>query len=238
MIFFFVFQITTQATEIVALQKREQELLNQLSVPLDNQINDLMLQLKSQHEELLHHQLSQVRRQYIQHVSQQNISIISTDRASDNSVQGSIVFVQSPGGSNIRFVEEATSGELSGGTENTERIVIMKAEDIEAKSEGDEEETQSGDVAESGNSDLVISTENSEKGNPINETTAGKDLVHVVETTVLEPIDNETVVQVTLPGSATQTTDEKCEEQSREKSNLREPGSSPRLKRRKKLQLT
>ena len=239
-VMFFVYQITTQATEIVALQKREQELLNQLSVPLDNQINDLMLQLKSQHEELLHHQLAQVRRQYIQHVSQHSISIISTDRASDNSVQGSIVFVQSPGGGNIRLVEEGTSGELSGGTGNAERIVIMKAEEIEAKSEGDEDETQSGDVAESGNSDLVISTENSEKGNPVdmNETIAGEDLVHVAETTVLEPMDNETVVQVTLPGSAAQTTGEKCKEQSNKKPDLREPGSSPRLKRRKKSQLT
>ena len=235
-----MFQITTQATEIVALQKREQELLNQLSVPLDNQINDLMLHLKSQHEELLHHQLAQVRRQYIQQVSQQNISIISTDRASDNSVQSSIVFVQSPGGSNIRLIEEGASGELSDVTANTERIVIMKAEEIETKSESNEEETQSCDVAESGNSDLVISTENSEKDNPIemNETVVGEGVVHVAEATALEPMENETVVQVTLPSGAAQTTDDKSDEHGSEKPDHREPGSSPRLKRRKKSQLT
>ena len=199
-----------------------------------------MLQLKSQHEELLHHQLAQVRRQYIQQVSQQNISIISTDRGSDNSVPSSIVFVQSPGGSNIRLVEEGMSGEFSDVTANTERIVIMKAEEIETKSEGNEEETQRCDVAETANSDLVISTENSEKNHPVkmNETVVGEDLVHVAEAAVLEPAENETIVQVTLPSSTAQTPDGKSDEHGGEKPDHREPGSSPRLKRRKKSQLT
>lgn len=58
-------QVESQAAEIERLQKREQELVAQLSVPLDDRIQELLQSLKTQHEDLLHQQLAQLRRSYI-----------------------------------------------------------------------------------------------------------------------------------------------------------------------------
>ena len=58
-----------QNNEIAGYQKREQELLNQLSVPLDDRIQDLLQQLKTSHENLLHQQLAQLRRTYLQQIT-------------------------------------------------------------------------------------------------------------------------------------------------------------------------
>ncbi len=64
-------------------QKREQELLNQLSVPLDSRIQDLLQQLKASHEDLLHQQLAQLRRTYLQQLPSAN-PIIVLSQPDDN----------------------------------------------------------------------------------------------------------------------------------------------------------
>ena len=224
----------SQTTEIAALQKREQELLAQLSIPPDSQINELLAHLKSQHEELLNQQLLQIRRAYIQQFGQQTISI-TTDKASENSIPSNIVFVQSPGGSNIRLLEEGTSAELSDGSVAPGRIVVMKAEEFENGSDN-EAEGQVHDATDNGTSELVISTDNVElvKGDAAKMDDSIE--TNVPETTVFEDVGNETVVQVTLSGTSVQQadTDDKPVEQTTEKVEVKEPESSPRTKRRKK----
>ena len=210
--------------------------MTQLSIPLDNHIHELLVQLKSQHEDLLHQQLAQIRRAYIQQFGHQAVNV-TTDKTADSSIPGNIVFVQSPGGSNIRLLEEGSSGELA----DDSRIVVMKTEEMENRS-GDDEEEQV-DAMDNSNSELVISTESGElvKGDvtKMDDYTQGKAIVNVPEAAVFESMDNETVVQVTLSGSAQQeetcSTEHKAVEQKTEKAEDKEPEeSSPRSKRRKK----
>lgn len=78
-----------QAQEIINYQKREEELVSQLSIPLDDRIQEILVQLKSEHEDLLHQQLAQLRRAYVQQMSQQNtrsVPIIVTENV-DNYVE-------------------------------------------------------------------------------------------------------------------------------------------------------
>ena len=62
---FHVSQIEERDNQIVAYQRREQELLNQLSIPLDKGIQHLLEQLETAHKDLLHHQLAQLKRTYL-----------------------------------------------------------------------------------------------------------------------------------------------------------------------------
>ena len=68
-------QVQVQSTELTAYQKREQDLLSQLSIPLDERIHELLVQLKADHEDLLHQQLAQLRRVYLAQLPQVESSI-------------------------------------------------------------------------------------------------------------------------------------------------------------------
>lgn len=57
--------IEEKDNQIAAYQRREQELLNQLSIPLDKGISQLLEQLETAHKDLLHHQLAQLKRTYL-----------------------------------------------------------------------------------------------------------------------------------------------------------------------------
>ena len=63
--FLFELQIEEKDNQIAAYQRREQELLNQLSIPLDKGISQLLEQLETAHKDLLHHQLAQLKRTYL-----------------------------------------------------------------------------------------------------------------------------------------------------------------------------
>ena len=52
------------AEEMADYEKREQDLLTQLSVPLDSCIEQIFSKMKSDHEDLLHHQMALLRRSY------------------------------------------------------------------------------------------------------------------------------------------------------------------------------
>lgn len=58
-------QLDEKDNQIAAYQHREQELLNQLSIPLDKGISQLLEQLETTHKDLLHHQLAQLKRTYL-----------------------------------------------------------------------------------------------------------------------------------------------------------------------------
>ena len=59
-----------QGQEVSAYQKREQDLLAQLSIPLDERIHELLNQLKTDHEDLLHQQLALLRKTYLSQLQQ------------------------------------------------------------------------------------------------------------------------------------------------------------------------
>ena len=65
----FSLQVQMQAVELGNYQKREQELLKQLTIPLDSKLEELLNSLQSQHTELLHQQLAQLKRTYTQAAS-------------------------------------------------------------------------------------------------------------------------------------------------------------------------
>ena len=52
------------AEELADYEKREQDLLTQLSVPLDSCIEQIFSKMKADHEDLLHHQMALLRRSY------------------------------------------------------------------------------------------------------------------------------------------------------------------------------
>ena len=57
-------QVSSLHSEVEILQKREQSLIQQISVPLDKNIQKLLSQLEVQHRELLHQQLLEIKRSY------------------------------------------------------------------------------------------------------------------------------------------------------------------------------
>lgn len=193
------------------------------------------MQLKSQHEDLLHQQLAQVRRAYIQQFGVQHQTAITTsersaDSSTSSSVPSNIVFVQSPGGTNIRLVETETSTTQPSEEASTGTIVIMKSEEAENKSDDDEDETVTETV---GSSKLVINTRSrsdSDKDATIIEEE------EVVSETVLEPMESETVVQVTLPAASNTVAVDKDNgaKPTVQNQSSKEVESSPRSKRRKK----
>lgn len=62
-------QVQKQAEEIETLKKREEELLNQLEVDLDDRLAELLERTKSDHEALLRQQLLNVRAEYLRHLA-------------------------------------------------------------------------------------------------------------------------------------------------------------------------
>ena len=71
----FHFQIEERDQQIAEYQRREQELLNQLSIPLDKGIQQLLQQLEASHKDLLHNHLAQLKRTYL---SVNNITDVNT----------------------------------------------------------------------------------------------------------------------------------------------------------------
>lgn len=69
-------------------QRREQDLLEQLSVPLDKATEDLLIQLEKNHKELLHQQLGALRRSYLSHQSKQQQTITIPSAALQSAVLG------------------------------------------------------------------------------------------------------------------------------------------------------
>ena len=61
----FYCQIEEKDNQIAGYQHREQELLNQLSIPLDKGIQQLLEQLEASHKDLLHNHLAQLKRTYL-----------------------------------------------------------------------------------------------------------------------------------------------------------------------------
>lgn len=57
-------QVKDLEEDVSCYQKREQELLEQLSVPLDKNIEILLKQLENQHRDLLHQQLLSIKREF------------------------------------------------------------------------------------------------------------------------------------------------------------------------------
>ena len=58
------FQLKKQSERLAAHQEREQELIAQLTIPLDDKTTELLSSLKEQHEELLCQQLAKLKRSY------------------------------------------------------------------------------------------------------------------------------------------------------------------------------
>jgi hypothetical protein len=91
-------QVEMQAQELLHYQKREQDLLQQLSVPLDARIQELLQQLKESHEDLLHQQLAQLRRSYMtQEAEEQPFIVISEPSDHGNTTTISQVQTDSSG---------------------------------------------------------------------------------------------------------------------------------------------
>ncbi|XP_064619016.1 uncharacterized protein LOC135482688 isoform X2 [Lineus longissimus] len=123
-------QITMQAHAIQNYQKQETELLNQLRVPLDTKMQELLSVLQTQHQDLLHQQLAQVRRKYLQQldkvdenyavgVGDENLLVeISDDSVVQVSNDHSIMHV-----SNDDSVHADTNGELE------DHIVVSMSND-------------------------------------------------------------------------------------------------------------
>ncbi|CAH1801018.1 unnamed protein product [Owenia fusiformis] len=59
-------QVQMQAHDITLLQEKEQNLINQLSIPLDEKIQSLIAELQTRHTDLIHQQLGEVKRTYCQ----------------------------------------------------------------------------------------------------------------------------------------------------------------------------
>lgn len=59
-------QVRLNVEELADYDKREQELLGQLSVPLDSCVEQIINKMKVDHEDLLHHQMALLRRTYPQ----------------------------------------------------------------------------------------------------------------------------------------------------------------------------
>ncbi|XP_033748225.1 uncharacterized protein LOC117333176 [Pecten maximus] len=57
-------QVETLGKEVLSYQKREEELLEQVSVPLDRNIETLLKNMETQHRDLLHQQLLVIKREY------------------------------------------------------------------------------------------------------------------------------------------------------------------------------
>ena len=96
-----------QAQEITQLQKREQDLVQQLSVPLDARIQELLQQLKDNHEDLLHQQLAQLRRSYVQQAPGGEPIIVISQPSSDGTVTKTstpITQVQADASGTLHFV--------------------------------------------------------------------------------------------------------------------------------------
>lgn len=60
-------QVEALSKEILSYQKREEELLEQVSVPLDRNIETLLKNMETQHRDLLHQQLLVIKREYKPH---------------------------------------------------------------------------------------------------------------------------------------------------------------------------
>lgn len=80
------------AEELVDYDKREQELLGQLCVPLNSCIEQIINKMKADHEDLLHHQMALLRRTYPQAMTRQqsgnyDITLSPTTDAVSGSVQ-------------------------------------------------------------------------------------------------------------------------------------------------------
>lgn len=62
----FLLQLKIQSDKICNHQRREQELLSQLTIPLGEKTSEILTSLKEQHEELLHQQLAHLKEAYLQ----------------------------------------------------------------------------------------------------------------------------------------------------------------------------
>ena len=89
--------------ELEQCRQREQELVDQLSVPLDCTVTDLLTSLKTQHEELLHQQLARLRQSYLQPLSPepQNGGIITLTPSSQS--QSLVTNTQQHNGDDIQL---------------------------------------------------------------------------------------------------------------------------------------
>lgn len=98
----FLFQLQDQQDEITAYQKREQELMAQLSIPLDKGIQDLLHSLEEQHRDLLRQQLAFVRRTYLLQQSLNQTGTNSTIRVQTPSISpdNQIIVIENEGYSN------------------------------------------------------------------------------------------------------------------------------------------
>lgn len=80
-----LFQLQLHSQQIAAYQKREQELLSQLSISLDERIQEILTSMQQQHQNLLHQQLAQLKRDYINGQSITTLQVLQ--ESSHNSIQ-------------------------------------------------------------------------------------------------------------------------------------------------------
>ncbi|XP_074642192.1 uncharacterized protein LOC141899661 [Tubulanus polymorphus] len=78
-------QVAVQANAITNYQKREHELLNQLTANLDDKTQQLMNQLERAHKELLRNHITQARRTYLQQLENGNLQINVDSESTTNS---------------------------------------------------------------------------------------------------------------------------------------------------------
>ncbi|XP_064612933.1 coiled-coil domain-containing protein 7-like [Liolophura sinensis] len=81
-------KLKTQTEMLSKCQRREQDLLQQLSVPLDKATEDLLKQLEKNHKELLHQQLGALRRSYLNQQSKEQQTITIPSAALQSAVLG------------------------------------------------------------------------------------------------------------------------------------------------------
>ncbi len=215
-------QVQAQATTIAVLQKREADLTAQLSIPLDTHIHDLLQQLKAQHEDLLHQQLAQVRRSYLEQLTEHTETAAVVSEAAEDITAApaeNVVFVQD--NSNVQQQVQETRVRTSIIDKATgTRIIVVNAEDVATQEQSQVR------VAEGASAEHVLGAAETK--------TDGNDLVVVTdagETTVCsdEPEDDaETRVKASVESDSGAKSPPVNVETSRDVER------SPRPKRRKK----
>ncbi|XP_013399915.1 protein TAPT1 homolog isoform X2 [Lingula anatina] len=144
-------QIQMQSQEVVMYQRREQELLGQLSVSLDDKIQDMITNLQNQHQELLHQQLAEVKREFTSqlHAASENtvtVTFGASEANQDTTSDGQrTLMISASNDIDTRNLDEITVTESENSSNNTTFFVIDSVQ-------GSHDETQKNNNTESRNS--------------------------------------------------------------------------------------
>ncbi|KAK3086014.1 hypothetical protein FSP39_012162, partial [Pinctada imbricata] len=140
-------QVVSLEVEVDALQKREQQLLRQISVPLDKNIEKLLSQLESQHRDLLHQQLLEIKRSYTAKVNSEQLTNIQSESESENQSQ-----IQDENNCGVELVNVEN--------ENTENGILTQidqdlAKDIQNMDDTVGNKIQASDLGQNDNATIV-----------------------------------------------------------------------------------